>query len=283
MAELLDGKKVAESIYSKLLLEASLLSVVPKLVVILVGTDPASQTYVRSKAKKAQSLGLRSETIQYSESVTQDELLQKIRELNADKDTHGVLIQLPLPKHIQKNILFDALDPKKDVDGLTAENAGKLMLGRPQLVPCTPFGVIEMLKFYSVPIEGAKAVVLGRSDIVGKPMAQLLMNENATVTVCHSKTKNLAAVARSADILIAAIGKPKLVGSDWVGEGSVVIDVGIHREGDKLCGDVDFKKVEARCKAISPVPGGVGPMTIAMLMKNLILAASLQSQKKLPS
>jgi len=283
MALSLDGKKVAESIYKKLLLEASLLPVVPKLVVILVGTDPASQTYVRSKSKKAQSLGLRSETIQYPASVTQDELIQKIKELNDDKDTHGVLVQLPLPAHIHKHRLFEMLDPKKDVDGLTAENAGKLMLGTPQLVPCTPHGVLEMLKFYSIPLEGAQAVVLGRSDIVGKPMAQLLLNENATVTVCHSKTRDLERIARSADILIAAIGRPRMVGVNWVKEGAVVVDVGIHRENDKLCGDVDWESVQSRCHAISPVPGGVGPMTIAMLMKNLVLAASLQGQKKVVS
>ena len=283
MALSLDGKKVAESIYKKLLLEASLLPVVPKLVVILVGTDPASQTYVRSKSKKAQSLGLRSETIQYPASVTQDELIQKIKELNDDKDTHGVLVQLPLPAHIHKHRLFEMLDPKKDVDGLMAENAGKLMLGTPQLVPCTPHGVLEMLKFYSIPLEGAQAVVLGRSDIVGKPMAQILLNENATVTVCHSKTRDLERIARSADILIAAIGRPRMVGVNWVKEGAVVVDVGIHRENDKLCGDVDWESVQSRCHAISPVPGGVGPMTIAMLMKNLVLAASLQGQKKVVS
>jgi methylenetetrahydrofolate dehydrogenase (NADP+)/methenyltetrahydrofolate cyclohydrolase len=282
MAQLLDGKKVAESIYSKLLLDASLLSVVPKLAVILVGNNPASQTYVRSKAKKAQSLGLRSETIIYPETVTQEELLNKIRELNSDKDTHGVLIQLPLPAHIRKEVLLDALDPKKDVDGLTAQNSGMLLSGRPQLVPCTPLGVIEMLRFYSISMDGAQVVVLGRSDIVGKPMSLMLLNENATVTMCHSKTKNIEAISRAADIVIAAIGKPKIVGPKWVREGTVVIDVGIHRVGDKLCGDVDYNAVEPLCKAISPVPGGVGPMTIAILMRNLVLAASLQSQKNSP-
>lgn len=279
MPLLLDGKKVAESIYSQLLLEVSLLPVVPKLAVILVGSDPASETYVRSKAKKCQALGLQSETIPFPESVSEETLLAKIRELNQDKSTHGILIQLPLPAHIRKSTLFENVDPLKDVDGLTAENAGRLMLGRPRLVPCTPMGIMEMLKFYSIPVEGRRAVVLGRSEIVGKPMAQLLMNANATVTVCHSKTKDIASYTKSAEILIAAIGKPNWVGPELVSDGTVIVDVGIHRLGNTLCGDVDFKKVEKNCEAISPVPGGVGPMTIAILMKNLVLAASLQSKK----
>ena len=271
----MDGKKVAESIYSQLLLEVSLLPVIPKLAVILVGKDPASETYVRSKAKKCQALGLQSETFHFPESVTEEILLAKIKELNQDKSTHGILIQLPLPSHIRKNLLFEKLDPLKDVDGLTAENAGRLLLGRPRLVPCTPMGIMEMLRFYSIPIEGRRAVVLGRSEIVGKPMAQLLMNANATVTVCHSKTKEIDQYTQAADIVIAAIGKPNWVGPELISEGAVVVDVGIHRVGDSLCGDVDFQRVEGKCSAISPVPGGVGPLTIAMLMKNLVLAASL--------
>jgi len=279
MTSILDGKKVAESIYSQLLLEVSLLPVVPKLAVILVGNDPASETYVRSKAKKCQALGLQSETIKFPDSVSEETLLAKVKELNQDKGTHGILIQLPLPSHISKSRLFESLDPLKDVDGLTAENAGRLMLGKPRLVPCTPMGVMEMLKFYSIPVEGRRAVVLGRSEIVGKPMAQLLINANATVTVCHSKTKDIGSFTRSAEIIVAAIGKAKLVGPDLISEGAVVVDVGIHRVGDGLCGDVDYKNVESKCHAISPVPGGVGPMTIAILMKNLVLAASLQVKK----
>jgi len=279
MTVILDGKKVAENVYSQLLLEVSLLPVVPKLAVILVGNDPASETYVRSKAKKCQALGLQSETIKFPESVTEETLLAKVKELNQDKGTHGILIQLPLPPHIHKSRLFESLDPLKDVDGLTAENAGRLMLGKPRLVPCTPLGVMEMLKFYSIPVEGRRAVVLGRSEIVGKPMAQLLMNANATVTVCHSKTKDISSFTKSAEIIVAAIGKAKWVGPELLTDGAVVVDVGIHRVGEGLCGDVDYEKVEKKCHAISPVPGGVGPMTIAMLMKNLILAASLQVKK----
>jgi len=278
MAIHLIGKKVAESIYSQILLDVSLLPVVPKLTVILVGNNPASETYVRTKEKKCQSLGLQSETIHFPETVSESELVQKVKELNQDPHTHGVLIQLPLPPHINKNRLMDYLNPLKDVDGLTPENAGRLVQGIPQLIPCTPYGVMEMLKFYSIPVEGKRAVVLGRSDIVGKPMAQLLLNASATVTICHSKTRNIEEISRSADILIAAIGKPLGVGPEMIREGATVIDVGIHRVGDSLCGDVDFEKVEKICSAISPVPGGVGPMTIAMLMKNLVLAAALQSQ-----
>ncbi len=279
MTLILDGKKVAENVYSQLLLEVSLLPVVPKLAVILVGNDPASETYVRSKAKKCQALGLQSETIKFPDSVSEEILLEKVKELNQDKGTHGILIQLPLPSHIRKSRLFEILDPLKDVDGLTAENAGRLMLGKPRLVPCTPMGVMEMLKFYSISVEGRRVVVLGRSEIVGKPMAQLLMNANATVTVCHSKTKDISSFTKSAEIIVAAIGKAKWVGPELISDGAVVIDVGIHRNGDGLCGDVDYEKIEQKCQAISPVPGGVGPMTIAMLMKNLVLAASLQVKK----
>lgn len=279
MSLILDGKKVAESVYSQLLLDVSLLPVVPKLAVVLVGTDPASETYVRSKAKRCQSLGLQSETIKFPETISEEVLLAKVKELNQDKSTHGILVQLPLPTHIRKERIFESIDPLKDVDGLTAENAGLLMLGRPRLVACTPMGVMEMLKYYAIPVEGRRAVVLGRSEIVGKPMAQLLLNANATVTVCHSKTKDIAAITRSAEIVIAAIGKAKWVGPELISEGAVVVDVGIHRLSDTLCGDVDFEKVEKKCQAITPVPGGVGPMTIAMLMKNLVLAASLQFKK----
>lgn len=280
MSVLLDGKKVAESIYKKLLLEVSLLPVVPKLVVVLVGNDPASETYVRSKAKKCQALGLQSETVLFPESVSEEELLKKIQNLNQDESVHGVLIQLPLPKHIQKKKLFDLLDPKKDVDGLTPENAGRLVQGLPQLIPCTPYGVIEMLKFYSIPMAGRNAVVLGRSDIVGKPMALLLLNENATVTVCHSKTQSIEELTKKADIVVAALGKPRWLGPQMVREGAVIVDVGIHRESTGLCGDVDFEKVKSKCEAITPVPGGVGPMTIAMLMKNLVQATALQCKQK---
>ncbi|NBX92692.1 MAG: bifunctional 5,10-methylenetetrahydrofolate dehydrogenase/5,10-methenyltetrahydrofolate cyclohydrolase [Proteobacteria bacterium] len=278
MAIHLNGKKVAEELYSKLLLEVSLLPIVPKLAVILVGSDPASQTYVKTKEKKCLSLGLQSETFTYSQDVTESELIEKIKKLNEDKSVHGVLIQLPLPAHINKNRLMEYLSPLKDVDGLTPDNAGRLAQGIPRLIPCTPHGIMALLSFYGIPIEGKRVVVLGRSDIVGKPMAQLMINANATVTVCHSKTKEIKEICQTADILVAAIGKPKWLGPDFVKSSCSVIDVGIHREGETFCGDVDFEEVEKKCHAITPVPGGVGPMTIALLMKNLVLAASLQSK-----
>lgn len=280
MAQRLEGKKVAESVYSQILLDVSLLSVVPKLTVVLVGNDPASETYVRTKAKKCQSLGLQSETLHFPADVSEETLIQQIQTLNADPTTHGVLVQLPLPQHLNKHRIFEMLDPLKDVDGLTATNAGLLALGRPRFVPCTPLGVMEMLKFYGIAVAGKRAVILGRSDIVGKPMAQLLLNENATITVCHSRSREVELICKEADILVAALGKPKWVGPSMVKPGAVVIDVGIHRINGSLCGDVNFETVENQCQAISPVPGGVGPMTIAMLMKNLVLAASLQVKTK---
>lgn len=281
MAQRLEGKKVAESVYSQILLDVSLLSVVPKLTVVLVGNDPASETYVRTKAKKCQSLGLQSETLHFPADVSEETLIQQIQTLNADPTTHGVLVQLPLPQHLNKHRIFEVLDPLKDVDGLTAANAGLLALGRPRFVPCTPLGVMEMLKFYGIAVAGKRAVILGRSDIVGKPMAQLLLNENATITVCHSRSREVELICKEADVLVAALGKPKWVGPAMVKPGAVVIDVGIHRIDGHLCGDVDLEAVENQCQAISPVPGGVGPMTIAMLMKNLVLAASLQVKKKI--
>ncbi|NBV51522.1 bifunctional 5,10-methylenetetrahydrofolate dehydrogenase/5,10-methenyltetrahydrofolate cyclohydrolase [bacterium] len=281
MAQRLEGKKVAESVYSQILLDVSLLSVVPKLTVVLVGNDPASETYVRTKAKKCQSLGLQSETLHFPADVSEETLIQQIQTLNADPTTHGVLVQLPLPQHLNKHRIFEVLDPLKDVDGLTAANAGLLALGRPRFIPCTPLGVMEMLKFYGIDVAGKRAVILGRSDIVGKPMAQLLLNENATITVCHSRSRDVELICKEADVLVAALGKPKWVGPAMVKPGAVVIDVGIHRIHGHLCGDVDFEAVENQCQAISPVPGGVGPMTIAMLMKNLVLAASLQVKKKI--
>lgn len=278
MAVILEGKKVAESLYSKIILEASLLSQVPKLTVVLVGDDPASQTYVKSKAKKCLDLGFQTDTINLPASVTEEVLLAKIAELNRDKTVHGILVQLPLPKHIQRTKVLYEISPLKDVDGLHPDNAGRLVQGETRFAPCTPAGVMEMLRFYQIPIEGKYAVVLGRSEIVGKPMATLLLAANATVTVCHSKTKDLTSYTKNADILIAALGKPHFVTADMVKPGAVVIDVGIHRTEKGLCGDVDIEKVAAVASAVSPVPGGVGPMTIAMLMKNVCLAASLQAR-----
>jgi methylenetetrahydrofolate dehydrogenase (NADP+) / methenyltetrahydrofolate cyclohydrolase len=279
METLLEGKKVAESIYTKILLEASLLASVPKIVFILVGEDAASQTYVKSKGKKCLDLGFSGETLQLSGDTSEETLISKIRTLNKDRDVHGILLQLPLPKHINKHQVLHEIDPLKDVDGLHPDNSGRLFQGDPRFIPCTPAGIIEMLKFYNIPIEGKRAVVVGRSEIVGKPMAQLLLMNNATVTVCHSRTIDLVSETSRADILIAALGKPKSIGEQHVKAGAVVVDVGIHRVDGKLVGDVDFDKVQAKCSAISPVPGGVGPLTIALLMRNVLLATKLQSKR----
>lgn len=280
MPLILEGKKVAEALYSKLLLEVSLLSVVPKIVFLLVGDDPASQTYVRSKGKKCLDLGLQSETLTYPSDFKEEQLVAKIQELNHDKSVNGILVQLPLPAHMNKLRVLKAIDPTKDVDGLHSDNMGKLMQGEPRFVACTPAGVVEMLKFYAIPMEGSNVVVVGRSEIVGKPMAQLMLMQNSTVTICHSKTKHLSDFTKKADILIVAMGKPKFVTAEMVKDGATVIDVGIHRVNERLVGDVDFDSVAPKCSAISPVPGGVGPMTIAMLMKNLVLAATLQERAK---
>ncbi len=280
MPQLLSGKEVAEEIYRKILLDLSLLSFVPKLVVILLGADPASQTYVKSKRKKCLDLGMRGETLELPPSTSEAELVDLIQKLNRDNDVTGILVQLPLPPHINRRRVLDEIDPVKDVDGLHPENAGRLFLGAPRFQPCTPSGVMEILRYGQIAIAGMQAVVIGRSEIVGRPMAQLLMMHDATVTICHSKTRNLEREAARADILVAALGRPKAIGPAFVKDGAVVIDVGIHRTADGLCGDVDFAAVSSKCRAITPVPGGVGPMTIAMLMKNLILAASLQSKAR---
>lgn len=276
-ALILEGKKVAENVYKNLLLDISLLPAIPKISLIIVGEDPASQTYVKSKGKKCMDLGLRSETIALPATLTEQELIARIQKLNQDKDVNAILVQLPLPKHMNKERVLREVSPTKDVDGLHFENLGLLMQGSPRFSPCTPLGVIEMLKFYNIPMEGRRCVVVGRSEIVGKPMAQLLLMQNATVTICHSKTANLEEETKKADILVAALGKAKFLNDTHVKPGAVVIDVGIHRVNEKLCGDVDFEKVKEIASAISPVPGGVGPMTIAMLMKNVVLAAKLQA------
>lgn len=280
MPQLLSGKEVAEEVYRKVLLDLSLLSFVPKLVVVLLGADPASQTYVKSKRKKCLDLGMRGETLELPASTSEDELVRLIRKLNQDPDVTGILVQLPLPPHIHRRRVLNEIDPTKDVDGLHPENAGLLFLGEPRFQPCTPSGVMEILRHAKIAVAGQQAVVIGRSEIVGRPMAQLLMMHDATVTVCHSKTRDLEREAARADILVAALGKPRAIGPSFVKEGAVVIDVGIHRTDQGLCGDVDFDAVSPKCRAITPVPGGVGPMTIAMLMKNVILAASLQSKAR---
>ena len=258
-------------------------NVTPGLAVIIVGENPASQVYVRNKHKTCEELGINSEVVAMSENTTKDELLAKIDELNADKNIHGILVQLPLPDAIKNHSeeILNRINPLKDVDGFHPVNVGKLVTGSPALVPCTPAGCIEMLDLAGIEIDGKRAVIIGRSNIVGKPMLHLLMARHATVTVCHSHTKNLAEVTREADILVAAMGKPKFVTADMIKPGAVVIDVGINRIAPKkLVGDVDFENAVEVASAITPVPGGVGLLTVAMLMKNVVKAVKFQLEEK---
>lgn len=280
MPEILNGKVVSEEIYRKVLLDLSLLPFVPKLVVVLVGEDPGSQVYVKNKRKKCLDLGMRGETLELPASIGEEELVSVIRKLNADSEVNGILVQLPLPAGISKRRVLKEIDPLKDVDGLHPENVGLFFLGEPRFQPCTPSGVIEILKHYQVPLSGSRAVVIGRSEIVGRPMAQLLSMHDATVTVCHSRTRELAKETSRADILVVAMGKERFLKAEHVREGAVVIDVGMHRPPTGLCGDVDFEDVVGKCRAITPVPGGVGPMTIAMLMKNVLQAATFQAKAR---
>ena len=274
MAYLIDGKRISTEVKDELKEKVAGLrekGVECTLAVIQVGNDPASSVYVNNKHKACAYVGIRSLVYALPEETTEEKLLELIAELNERKDVHGILVQLPLPKHIKEETVLLNIDPKKDVDGFHPMNVGNLNVGRKAYVSCTPAGIIELLKRSNIEIEGKECVVIGRSNIVGKPMATLMLQENATVTICHSRTKNLKEVAKRADILIVAIGKPKFVTAEYVKEGAVVIDVGIHRnEQNKLCGDVDFESVEPLASAITPVPGGVGPMTIAMLMKNCV-------------
>ena len=279
MPIVLEGSSVAEEIYKNLALEISFLPVIPKVVFVLVGDDPASQTYVRAKEKKCGELGFQGETLRLPVDTSQDEILKLIVKLNRDTAVHGILVQLPLPRLIDKIKVLTAIAPEKDVDGLHPENIGRLVRGDARFKPCTPAGVIEILKFYRIPLSGKRAVVMGRSDIVGKPAAMLLLAEDATVTIAHSKTSDLISLTQSADILVVAVGKPKFIGLEHVNPTMVIVDVGIHRIDGKLVGDVDFEKVAPVVRAITPVPGGVGKMTIAMLMKNVVMAAKLQVAK----
>ncbi len=247
------------------------------LAVIQVGADPASSVYVRNKKKACEFCGMTSLSYELPEETTQEELLALIRKLNADDAVNGILVQLPLPKHINEDLVIQTIDPKKDVDGFHPQSVGALCIGQPGFVSCTPAGIIQLLKRSNIEIAGKECVVIGRSNIVGKPMALLLLRENGTVTVCHSRTKDLKEMTKRADILIVAIGKPKFITAEYVKEGAVVIDVGIHRKEDgKLCGDVDFDSVAEKTSAITPVPGGVGPMTIAMLMHNCVESVELK-------
>lgn len=281
MAQLIDGKAISTQIKEEVKEKVAALKEQGRevtLAVIQVGADPASSVYVRNKKKACEYVGVRSLAYELPEETTEEKLLELIREMNDRTDVNGILVQLPLPKHIDEEKVLDAISPLKDVDGFHPQNVGALCIGKPEFVSCTPAGVIQLLKRSGIEIAGKECVVVGRSNIVGKPMALLLLRENGTVTVAHSRTKDLKEVTKRADILVVAVGRPKMITADYVKEGAVVIDVGIHRnEQNKLCGDVDFDSVEPVCGAITPVPGGVGPMTIAMLMNNCLESVSLQA------
>lgn len=276
MAEKIDGKLISKQIKDELKEEVATLAAEGKtcaLAVIQVGNDPASSVYVGNKKKACAYIGIKSIAYELPEETTEEELLEVIDKLNKDPKVHGILCQLPLPAHINEDHVIHAISPKKDVDGFHPQNVGALVIGEKGFVSCTPAGIIQLLKRSNIEIAGKHCVVIGRSNIVGKPMALLMLRENATVTICHSRTQNLKETCREADILIVAIGKPKFIGADYVKEGAVVIDVGIHRNEDhKLCGDVNYDEVEPKASYITPVPGGVGPMTIAMLMNNCVEA-----------
>jgi methylenetetrahydrofolate dehydrogenase (NADP+) / methenyltetrahydrofolate cyclohydrolase len=277
-AEIIDGTAVAARIKAEVAAEVASLPVTPGLATVLVGDDPASAIYVRRKREDSAEVGIESFHNELGADTSPDELAALLRDLNADERVHGILLQLPLPDHLEQDEFIALIDPVKDVDGLTPVNAGLLMQDREEaMVACTPAGVMELLRETGVELEGARAVVVGRSILVGKPLAQLLLAANATITHCHSRTRDLAAVCREADVLIAAVGSPRLVTGEMVREGAVVIDVGMNRTDDGLAGDVDFESVGERARAITPVPGGVGPMTRAMLLVNTLRAARLQS------
>ncbi|MDT0048427.1 bifunctional methylenetetrahydrofolate dehydrogenase/methenyltetrahydrofolate cyclohydrolase FolD [Listeria cossartiae subsp. cayugensis] len=277
MGEIIDGKKLAKEIQEKVTNEVAELAKTgkkPGLAVVLVGDNQASRTYVRNKQKRTEEAGMKSVLIELPENVTEEKLLSVVEELNEDTTIHGILVQLPLPKHISEEKVIDTISYDKDVDGFHPVNVGNLFIGKESFVPCTPAGIIELIKSTGTQIEGKRAVVIGRSNIVGKPVAQLLLNENATVTIAHSRTKDLPQVAKEADILVVATGLAKFVKKDYIKPGAIVIDVGMDRdENNKLCGDVDFDDVVEEAGFITPVPGGVGPMTITMLLANTLKAA----------
>ena len=283
MAKLIDGKEISKNIKDELKEKVATLKKEGRectLAVIQVGADPASSVYVRNKKRACEYVGIRSLSYELPEKTTQEELLALIDKLNKDDSVHGILCQLPLPGHIDEDLVIESISPKKDVDGFSPVSVGSLVIGRKGFVSCTPAGIIELLKRSNIEISGKHCVVIGRSNIVGKPMALLMLRENATVTVCHSKTKNLKEICRQADILIVAIGKKEFVDASFVKDDAVVIDVGIHRdENNKIYGDVNFDDVSKKASYITPVPGGVGPMTIAMLMNNVIKATKEQNDK----
>ena len=281
MAKLIDGKIISAAVKAEVAEEVLKLKeqgITPGLAVIIVGEDPASKVYVANKEKACETIGMASFKYALPENTTEEELLELINKLNNDSKVNGILCQLPLPRHLNEELIINSILPEKDVDAFHPHNVGKIMIGNYDFLPCTPAGIMEMLKYENIDIEGKECVVIGRSNIVGKPMSMLLLHKNGTVTVCHSRTKNLKEVCRRADILVAAVGRANFVTADMVKEGAVVIDVGINRLDDgKLCGDVNFSEVEPVASYITPVPGGVGPMTIATLMKNTLTAAKKQN------
>ena len=274
MPQIIDGKLISTTIKDELKNKVAAEGIKATLAVIQVGNDPASSVYVGNKKKACEYIGIGSKSFELPEETTEEELLKLIDDLNSDDEINGILVQLPVPKHIDDKKIINRISPRKDVDGFHPESVGNLCIGQDGFVSCTPAGIIELLKRSGISIEGKECVVIGRSNIVGKPMALLLLANNGTVTVCHSRTKDLKSICKRADILVAAVGKPKMITAEYVKEGAVVIDVGIHRmENGKLCGDVDYDDVAPHTSAITPVPGGVGPMTIAMLMVNCVKAA----------
>jgi len=278
--KLIDGKAISAAVKERVkqgVAELGEKGITVGLAVIIVGEDPASKVYVANKKKACEALGIISEEYALDENTTQEELLNLVNELNNKKSINGILCQLPLPKHLDEKLIINSILPEKDVDAFHPHNVGRIMIGDYDFVPCTPAGIMEMLAYENIEVEGKTCVVIGRSNIVGKPMGMLLLHKNGTVTICHSRTKNLKEICLGADILVAAVGRPKFVTEDMVKEGAVVIDVGIHRTENGLCGDVDFENVSKKASAITPVPGGVGPMTIAMLMQNTLTAAKRQN------
>lgn len=276
MTTIIDGKELAKKIRGQVKNEVEVLKkkgIIPKLAVIMVGDNPASKVYVKNKSKACNEVGIEYEEYLLNEHIKMDELINLIIKLNKREDIHGILLQSPVPKHLDIYEAFGMIDYRKDVDGFNPINIGRLTLNRQTFISCTPHGIIRMMEEYNIDLKGANAVILGRSNIVGKPLAQCLLNKDATVTICHSKTKNLSEITKRADILISAIGKPKFVTADMVKEGAVIIDVGINRLETGLVGDVDFEAVKEKASYITPVPGGVGPMTIAMLLHNVVIAA----------
>ena len=280
-ATIMDGKKISALVRQDIAREVAALKaagVTPGLAVVIVGSDPASQIYVRNKHRACDEVGMYSEVIELPESTTEEELIALVHELNGREEIHGILCQAPLPKHINETTVIDNIRADKDVDAFHPVNVGKIMIGKFDFLPCTPAGIMELLSHYKIDVTGKECVVIGRSNIVGKPMAMLLLHENGTVTICHSHTKNLKEICKTADILVVAVGKAKFVTGDMVKPGAVVIDVGMNRdENGKLCGDVDYESAEAVAGYLTPVPGGVGPMTITMLMKNAVTAAKMQN------